>query len=292
MAGRHVGHGKPRFGLVLAIVLFAAIFCFSTFKVIASFANAEREKESFEELQAIVAENSTIPVPQPLQPSQETIGSIKKETLSDDLPDETLLTEPEPKLNPVPLPQYVPLYEMNHDFFGWLSIEGTDVDYPVMYTPDEPEYYLKRGFDRSYSGSGVPFLDGNCAADGNYYLIYGHHMKNETMFGQLPKYSDEVFWAEHPMIRFDTLYEQREYIVMAAFLSRIYGKEERGVFRYYEYFDLSDETVFNEYVRHVKATALYDTGIDAEYGDELLILSTCNYHTAEGRFVVVAKRVI
>ena len=105
------------------------------------------------------------------------------------------------------------------------------------------------------------------------------------------KYSNEGFWAEHPVIRFDTVYEQREYIVMAAFLSRIYGKEERGVFRYYEYFDLSDEAVFSEYVQQVKAAALYDTGITAEYGDELLALSTCNYHTADGRFVVVAKRI-
>lgn len=111
------------------------------------------------------------------------------------------------------------------------------------------------------------------------------------MFGQLPRYANKDFWEDHPVIRFDTLYEQREYIVIAAFLSRIYDKEERGVFRYYEYFDLSDEAVFSEYVQQVKAAALYDTGIDAEYGDELLVLSTCNYHTADGRFVVVAKRV-
>ncbi len=141
------------------------------------------------------------------------------------------------------LPQYLPLYERNPDFFGWLSIEGIDIDYPVMYTPDDSEHYLRRAFDGSYSGSGVPFVDGNCPADGSYYLIYGHHMNNGTMFGQLPEYQDEEFCKEHPVICFDTLYEKREYVVMAAFFSRIYGKDEQGVFRYYEYFDLSDPAV-------------------------------------------------
>lgn len=202
---------------------------------------------------------------------------------------------PEPTIPPEPeltsLPEYAQLYEMNGEFFGWLSIEGTDIDYPVMYTPDDPEKYLRRAFDGSYSGSGVPFVDGNCPADGSYYLIYGHHMNNGTMFGSLPEYQEEEFCKEHPVIRFDTLYEQREYVVMAAFFSRIYGKDEQGVFRYYEYFDLSNPAIFEEYVRQVSSAALYDTGITAEYGDELLALSTCNYHTADGRFVVVAKRI-
>ncbi|WP_205839684.1 class B sortase [Porcincola intestinalis] len=189
------------------------------------------------------------------------------------------------------LPQYAPLYEQNSDFFGWITIEGTDIDYPVMYSPDRPEYYLNRAFDGSYSGSGVPSIDGKCPPDGKYYLIYGHHMKNKTMFGSLPKYADKSYYEDHPIIRFDTLYEQREYQVIAAFYSRIYDKKDAGVFCYYEYTDLSDQEVFDEHIRQVKAAAIYDTGLSAEYGDELLALSTCNYHTQDGRFVVVAKRI-
>lgn len=287
---REKASSHSRIRLVIGVLL-ALLFCFSAYKVIIGSISEEREQAAFKKLYDIVAENSTTPAPQSIHSAQETIGSTSDEVMSNDLPVETELTEPDLKTEPVPLPQYAPLVEMNHDFFGWLSIEGTEIDYPVMYTPDETEYYLRRAFDGSYSGSGVLFLDGNCAADGNYYLIYGHHMKNETMFGQLPRYANKDFWEDHPVIRLDTLYEQREYIVIAAFLSRIYDKNEQGVFRYYEYFDLSDEAIFGEYVQQVKAAALYDTGITAEYGDELLVLSTCNYHTANGRFVVVAKRV-
>ena len=283
---------KPRYGFILVAAALALTFCFATYKLGDWLLSARREKNAFSQLSAIVAENSATPSPRPSQPPQETAESEIEAVTHEDTP---VVTEPpkqEYEAEPTSLPQYAPLYEMNADFFGWLSIEGTDVDYPVMYSPDRPEYYLNRAFDGTYSGSGVPFIDGHCPAEGNYYLIYGHHMQNKTMFGQLPKYADKDYCNEHPVIRFDTRFEQREYIVMAVFLSRIYGDEERGVFRYYEYFDLSDEAVFNEYVRQAKAAALYDTGIDAEYGDELLVLSTCNYHTAEGRFVVVANRII
>jgi sortase B len=180
---------------------------------------------------------------------------------------------------------------MNPEFFGWLSIEGTGIDYPIMYSPDRPEYYINHAFDGSSSSSGVPFVDGNCSADGNHFLIYGHHMKNKTMFGQLPKYADQSYYEEHSVISFDTLCEQREYRVVAAFYSRVYGKKETGVFRYYEYTDLSDEETFNEYMEQIYAAAIYDTGIEVTYGEEQLVLSTCNYHTDNGRFVVVAKRV-
>lgn len=104
------------------------------------------------------------------------------------------------------------MYEKNADFFGWITIEGTLIDYPVMYFLDRPEHYIKRAFDGTDSVSGSLFIDDACPADGNYYLIYGHHMKNKTMFGQIPYYADQSYCEEHPVIRFDTLYEQREYI--------------------------------------------------------------------------------
>ena len=287
-----------RFRTVLLAVL-VLTFLFAAYKVVKGYTDAKKEQDAFDELAAIVAQNTTASVQQTdrdessltstLFPTASIPRDDPSQNKTEGIDTEEAVKEADSKR--VILPQYLPLYEKNHDFFGWLSIEGTDIDYPVMYTPDDPEYYLHRAFDGSYSVSGVPFVDGNCSADDSYYLIYGHHMNNKTMFGQLPEYQDEDFWKEHPMIRFDTLYEQREYVVTADFFSRIYGKEERGVFRYYEYFDLSDEAVFSEYVQQVKAAALYDTGIDAEYGDELLVLSTCNYHTADGRFVVVAKRV-
>ncbi|OUQ75818.1 class B sortase [Flavonifractor sp. An100] len=197
-----------------------------------------------------------------------------------------------PEEEPLPsrLEGYAALHGENPDLFGWVKIEGTKLDYPVMFTPEDPEYYLRRAFDGSYSVAGVPFLDGDCQEDGNHYLVYGHHMKNGTMFGSLPGYANEDYWAEHPAIQFDTLDEEGGYEVLAAFYSEIYPVDAEGVFRYYEYADLSDPERFTEYVEQAKAAALYDTGIAAQYGDRLLTLSTCSYHTDNGRFVVVARK--
>ena len=110
------------------------------------------------------------------------------------------------------------------------------------------------------------------------------------MFGELDAYQSQEYAQAHPLIRFDTLREERVYQVLAVFRSRVYWQEERGVFRYYQYADLSSRESFEEYVAQVKRAALFDTGVEAAYGDELLTLSTCSYHTQNGRFVLVAVR--
>lgn len=187
-------------------------------------------------------------------------------------------------------PRYMELKKSNPDFFGWLSIEGTVLDYPVMYTPNDPEYYLHRNFDGEYSYSGVPFIQGDCREGCGNYLMHGHNMKNGSMFAGILFYKDKSYWKEHPVISFDTPYENGEYEVMSAFYSKVYMSDEENVFKYYKYTDLSDKKVFDEYAKQVKAAALYDTGVDAEYGDEFITLSTCAYHTENGRFVVVARK--
>ena len=190
------------------------------------------------------------------------------------------------------LPQYATLHAQNPHFFGWVKIDDTPIDYPVMFSPEDPEHYLHRDFFGEYAYSGTPFLEGSCDPDGTYYIVYAHHMKDGTMFSSLIRYRDREYWEAHPVIRFDTLYEQREYRIVAAFMSRVYRAEERGVFRYYEYTNLTAPEQFEAYVKGVSDSALYSTGEAMAYGDELLALSTCNYHTADGRFVVVAKRIV
>lgn len=190
------------------------------------------------------------------------------------------------------LRKYDELYNKNPDFFGWLKIEGTKIDYPVMYKPEDPEYYLHRDFYGKYSDSGMLFIDGQCPRVSNYYLIYGHHMNNGTMFGELPNYAKVDFYKEHKIIFFDTRYENRDYEVVAAFYGKIYPKEEeKDHFCYYNVKELSSEKEFTDYVKNVKANAIYETGITPKFGDELITLSTCNYHTEDGRFVVVARRI-
>lgn len=188
------------------------------------------------------------------------------------------------------LPEYRELWEQNQDLAGWLTIEDLGIDYAVMYTPKEPEYYLHRGFSKEEAVSGSLFIGEGWKPEGGNTIIYGHHMKDGTMFGQLNEYSSSEYAKAHPNIRFDTLTEKGEYQVIAAFYSRIYNLEDKDAFRYYWYVDLSDRERFEEFITKVKAASIYDTGVEAVYGDKLLTLSTCSYHAKEGRFVVIARK--
>ena len=115
-------------------------------------------------------------------------------------------------------------------------------------------------------------------------------MKNGTMFKTLVLYEKEKYWKEHPQIMFTTLYEERTYEVIAAFFDRVYYSYE-DVFKFYRFIDAEDEAQFADAIANYKEKALYDTGVTAEYGDKLLTLVTCSYHTNNGRFVVVAREV-
>lgn len=185
---------------------------------------------------------------------------------------------------------YLPLKEKNSDFFGWVCIPDTIVDYPVMHTPENETYYLYRSFDKATSHSGVPFLSKDSYIGSGNYLIFGHNIKDGSMFHMITDYADVEFWREHPVIRFDTMEEAGEYEILGAFYSKDYTPEETG-FRYYQYGDLSDPELFTSYVSEVKRASVYDTGITAEYGDQLLTLSTCSYHVDNGRFVVVGRKI-
>ena len=181
------------------------------------------------------------------------------------------------------------LYAQNNDFFGWLKIDDTVINYPVMYTPDDPEKYLHMDFNQDYSESGELFMDYRSDPDGYHYLIYGHHMFNGSMFGSLPKYEDDDYFNEHRTFRFDTRSERAEYEIFAVFYSKIYADDEDG-FRYYELANLNDEDTYNYYVQSAISASIYNTGIVPEYGDRIVTLSTCNYHTDDGRFVVCARK--
>lgn len=188
---------------------------------------------------------------------------------------------------------YQPLIQENSHLAAWLMIEGSEVDYPVLYTPEEPEHYLRRAFDGSYALSGSLFIGANSSPDGSNIIIYGHNMKDGSMFGSLDSYADEDYAKEHQEMIYDLIqpdgsYERLTFEVMAVFYSRIYSVDEENVFRYYYSTDLSDPDAFQYYIEEVMSASLYDLGVTAEYGDRLLTLSTCSYHTEDGRFVVVA----
>lgn len=184
------------------------------------------------------------------------------------------------------------LYRKNNDFIGWLSISGTVIDYPVMQTPDNEEYYIYRDFDGEYSSAGTLFIDtsSDVAKPSDSVLIYGHNMKTGKMFHELLEYEDESFYDEHKLITFDTIYGNGTYEVIAAFRTEIYPKDYTG-FKYYQFFEAQNEEEFMSYVDNCKDMTPYNISATASYGDKLITLSTCAYHDKNGRFVVVARKV-
>lgn len=189
--------------------------------------------------------------------------------------------------------RFAALVEENSDFIGWLRIEDTEktkVDYPVMHTPDDPEYYLHRSFERKYSDYGVPFMDYACTIHSNNIYIYGHNMRNGSMFAPLHKYKEEEYWQAHPTICFDTLEYSGVYEILAVYVEKVHFTDETDAFRFYNYAGELGPEEFADYVRQAKEAAFYDTGVDAEYGDMLINLITCSYHAANGRLIVTAKR--
>lgn len=185
-------------------------------------------------------------------------------------------------------PDFSALLAENDDFVGWLTVEGTNIDYPVMQTPEDEEYYLHRNFYKQYDYSGVPFC--NAAADverpSDNIVIYGHHMRAGTMFNHLTLFQDSEFYAKHKTFTFDTIYRTGTYEIVAVCLTHV----NEGAFKYWEVTDCT-ENEFNEYVNWLSSKSLYKTdGIDdVEYGDRLVTLSTCAYHTTNGRLIVVGK---
>ena len=170
---------------------------------------------------------------------------------------------------------------------GWISIDGTTINYPVMQTKDNPNYYLKRNFEKEYSDLGTPYIQEDCdLLSSDNLIIYGHHISGNRMFGALEDYKSKSFYEEHKTIHFDTLTQQGEYEIVAAFKTVAYSSEG---FRYYDFVRAESEEEFNAYVETCRELALYDTGVTAEYGDKLITLSTCEYSAANGRLVVVAK---
>lgn len=189
------------------------------------------------------------------------------------------------------LEEYQTLYNKNKKLIGWLKIDDTNIDYPVMQTSNN-EYYLDHNYNQEYDKNGSLFLDKDCDVvhRNTNLIIYGHHMKSGKMFGNLNKYSSEEYCKNHSTIHFDTIYEKGTYEVMYVFRSRIYNEDE-VVFKYYQFFDAASAKEFESNMQEMAALSLYDTGVTASYGDELLTLSTCDSSEQDGRFVVVAKRI-
>lgn len=183
------------------------------------------------------------------------------------------------------------LQEENSDIVGWLEIEGTSINYPVLQGTDN-EYYMTHNYKKQKSKNGSIFLtkDYDWSIPSSNLLIYGHNLNNGMMFQELLKYAKEEFYKEHPIIRFTTNKEDTEYEIISVFKSRVYYKTEKNVFRYYFFVNANSEAEYNEFVQNAKKASLYDIDKTAKFGDQLITLSTCSYHVEDGRFAVVGRK--
>ncbi len=175
------------------------------------------------------------------------------------------------------------LISMNSECFGWINISGSNINYPVMHTPSNPQKYLNRNFYGEYSYSGTPFLDARCSADSTNLIIYGHHMNNGTMFADLCNYTDYSYFTEHPTV---VLKRKTGAFVYSVFsVMKVKSDDD-----WYRFTTVGTEKSYNSRIEYAKEKSIYDTGITPVYGQQILTLSTCYGYNQDDRILVLAVR--
>ena len=182
------------------------------------------------------------------------------------------------------------LYEENNDFVGWLKIEDTNINYPIMQTEIErKDYYLKRNFYKEYSSLGTPYIAEYCnILNSDNVIIYGHHITKNKMFGELENYKNKEFYENHKIINFNTIYGEINYEIISVFKTIVY---EEDTFKYYDFVKAENKEEYYNFINKCEELSLYETEKTARYGDKLLTLSTCEYSNKNGRLVIVAKMI-
>lgn len=268
---------------IIIYLLLTALIILSIIYIINFFSLKQEAKEQSKLLNAIdiyekeVAKNTLEDEERVIEENEETV--IGKDTEEQKKETERML-------------QVKQLQGQNTDIVGWLEIENTNINYPVLQGADN-NYYMTHNYKNEKSKNGSIFLDADYNWDipSNNLLMYGHNLGNGMMFQELLKYEKESFYQEHPVIRFTTAEEDAEYEIISVFKSRVYYKSEKNVFRYYYFINNESEEEYNEFVKNAKNASLYPIDATASYGDQLITLSTCSYYVEDGRFVVVGRKI-
>ena len=272
MSGTEAKTSSKKSGRIwdILLVLALCVFVFSTYKFISTEMRYRAEKAEFERLaaQAAAAEEAAMKAAQAQAKNDAAAAAALSGGVS----------------------KYQDFYDENEDFIGWVKIYDNTVNYPVMYTPDDYDYYLHLDFNRKWSSSGTPFIGEGCDVDSRSFVIHGHNLRNGSMFAELEKYRKEEYWEEHQEVYFNTMDEDRVYRIFAAVDTTV----DKSSGRFFEFYtrvgDLSDEKLAS-YVEELRSRALYDTGVEVDCADpdtQILVLSTCSYTAHDGRFLVAA----
>lgn len=188
---------------------------------------------------------------------------------------------------PVILNKYAELYKQNNDLVGWIS-NGDSIDYPIMRNLSDSNFYLHKAFDKTESKAGSLYIPNDISIDDSMVLIYGHHMRDSSMFGSLKNYLDEEYLQDHPTIYFSNLYEEIELQVLGVFISKVYPDDYTG-FEYYNYRGNITEEQFNEYIAGITPLMQIGDLNGVSHGDRLIELSTCWYSEDNARLVLICK---
>ncbi|MCI9184417.1 MAG: class B sortase [Lachnospiraceae bacterium] len=282
--------------LRLLMGVFACMFVVSGFMLIRDYVQTSRQQETFDQLNG-----RFLQAPEPV----ETVAAggapkEKEETGGGAAAADT----PLPLKGRIPPQQwkgwwdeaarqrfavYRSMKEENPDMVGWIRIEGTNIDYPVMHTPDQADFYLHHDFYKKSSSYGTPYLLESCRYEEprTSLLISGHHMKNGSMFAAIQNYTEEAYFQEHPYIQFDTMDVAGSYEIAAVI--KVDASGDQSI--WYELLFPQEEGGFQQAWGRVKQKRFYDTGVELGEGDELLALVTCEYTLKDGRLMVIAKRI-
>ena len=274
-----------KFLYICLIISLLAVFCFSGWKLFSYYRESTETQSEYDALAQLKQEAPTLPaIVKPTQPPET----------------EPLETQPDPNegLTPMTHPvtgetvwmrqEFCALFEINPDIIGWITLEGSKIDYPVVHRPEDRNYYLYRDFYGKKASRGCIYAREECdfLTPSDNIVLYGHMMNDGTMFADLNGYKYEKFWKKNPYIRFDTLRQTGLYEVILAFKANADGD-----FAYHQYTEFATEAELQEFWAQCTATAYYQTNITPNLGDQLLTLSTCEYTLTNGRLVVIARRI-
>ncbi len=242
-----------KFIRVFFFLLLVAIIVASSIYILSNLMQEKKQQNDFEEIQEIVEDNT------------------KEESNSEDSID------------------LYNLYLLNSDVVGWIRIEGTNINYPVM---QNSEYYLRRNIYKEYSTYGTPFLADYCNINlSDNLIIYGHHIKSGMMFADLDKYKSYDYYLNHKTIKLYKLQGtetiEEEYKIISCFKTTV----NKGGFKYYNFFNATSEADYNSFLEQCRELSFYNTEDTAKYRNKLITLSTCEYSLNNGRMVVVAKKI-
>lgn len=275
------------------------VFLYSAISLVDYIKESRQAAGVYDDLQQL-ASRPTRPLPtrpaetEPTRPTETVPGETEptetQPTETEPVSELVTVTDPKTGKEMQILPEFAELYLMNQDLVGWIEIPGTNVNYPVVQTPDRKDYYLRRDFYGNSATHGCIYVRESCDVNlpSDNVTIYGHRMNDGTMFAALANYKSKIYFNQHRYIYFDTLTERHTYEIVVVF--RTTATQNEG-FRYNLFENAETAEEFDQYIKTCKSLAYFDSEVTAEFGDKLITLSTCEYSTANGRLVVVAKRI-